>query len=284
MVMLRQLLVLLPLLACVAAAENAYCKICKDHPLCKYTTTPGAACKNYVAPRMSSSDKELIVRLHNEFRNKVALGQEKRGKGNPQPSASNMRKMSWDDELATIAQRWADQCIFEHSTCMSTRDGTDAGQNLLSGGIAPGQVTPDWKAAVTIWYDEVALRDGSKNTQPFTVDETFENIGHYTQVAWAETYAVGCGYSSYRAGSGNKPDTQLVVCNYKPSGNYGGEVVPGRRSSIEVPPGHQEGFYLQGVVCLATLEHCQTLRLNKTIRSVFICKFFTDYLKVYTCV
>ncbi|KAE8740600.1 hypothetical protein FOCC_FOCC013879, partial [Frankliniella occidentalis] len=211
MVMLRQLLVLLPLLACVAAAENAYCKICKDHPLCKYTTTPGAACKNYVAPRMSSSDKELIVRLHNEFRNKVALGQEKRGKGNPQPSASNMRKMSWDDELATIAQRWADQCIFEHSTCMSTRKlPPDAFQSLDNDATVHGHRR----------IDIIDIMSSGR----YVVEGTELGVtrrGHYTQVAWAETYAVGCGYSSYRAGSGNKPDTQLVVCNYKPSGNYG---------------------------------------------------------------
>ncbi|KAE8751385.1 hypothetical protein FOCC_FOCC001958 [Frankliniella occidentalis] len=216
--------------------------------MCKYTAKPGAACKNYVAPRVSSSDKALIVRLHNEYRNKVALGKETRGKGNPQPSASNMRKMSWDNELATIAQRWADQCTFEHSTCMNTRDGTVAGQCLLSGGIAPGQVTPDWKTAVKMWYDEVAARDGSQNTKPFKADGTFMDVGHYTQLAWAKTYAVGCGYSTYRAGSGNKPDTQLVVCNYKPSGNVVGEVVyEGGAPASKCPKGTKRDSTYKGL-------------------------------------
>lgn len=46
-------------------------------------------------------------------------------------------------------------------------DGTVSGQNLLLGGLAPNQTKPDWANAVKIWYDEVALRDGSLNTQQF---------------------------------------------------------------------------------------------------------------------
>ncbi len=42
---------------------------------------------------------------HNELRRKVAKGQE-RG----QPAATNMNKLEWSDELAKIAQLWADQC------------------------------------------------------------------------------------------------------------------------------------------------------------------------------
>lgn len=31
-----------------------------------------------------------------------------------QPSATNMRKLVYNSELAEIAQRWADQCTFAH--------------------------------------------------------------------------------------------------------------------------------------------------------------------------
>jgi len=27
-----------------------------------------------------------------------------------------MRELSWDEDLAVVAQRWADQCKFEHDT------------------------------------------------------------------------------------------------------------------------------------------------------------------------
>ena len=51
------------------------------------------------------SEKQEIVDKHNELRSKVAKGLEIRGAdGKPQPSASNMRKLSWDDDIAIVAQ------------------------------------------------------------------------------------------------------------------------------------------------------------------------------------
>ncbi|KAJ1530155.1 hypothetical protein ONE63_005086 [Megalurothrips usitatus] len=249
---LHRLAVLAMLLGLTAAATD-YCKLCSDHVLCKHPTSkPGAACKSY-GPTISNSDKDLIVRLHNEYRNKVALGQEKRGKNHPQPSASNMRKIVWDNELATFAQRWADQCTFEHDTCHTTADGTVSGQNLLSGGLAPNQKKPDWANAIKIWYDEVAARDGSLNTKPFKVDNTFMDVGHFTQLAWANTYAVGCGYSTYRAGSGSAPDTQLVVCDYKPSGNFEGDVVyEGGAPASKCPAGTSKDKTYPGLCAAAS--------------------------------
>ena len=31
-----------------------------------------------------------------------------------QPKAANMRHLTWDENLAVVAQHWADQCKFEH--------------------------------------------------------------------------------------------------------------------------------------------------------------------------
>lgn len=78
-------------LAALAAAN--YCSVCSDHTMCKYTTTKaGSACKNYKWTALTSTNKAAAVKAHNDLRNKVALGQEKRGL-KAQPSASNMRKM-----------------------------------------------------------------------------------------------------------------------------------------------------------------------------------------------
>ncbi|KAE8739680.1 hypothetical protein FOCC_FOCC014818 [Frankliniella occidentalis] len=175
--------------------------------------TPGKACKNYKGPNLSASDEQLIVRLHNEYRNKVALGKETRGKnGHAQPSASNMRKLA--REVSGCAKRGA-----------ALVDGTPAGENLLTGGFAVGQTGPDWNATVYAWYEEVDLRDGRLNTKPFVADSTFEDVGHYTQMCWGETYGIGCGYSMYTAGSGSKIDTHLVVCHYKALGNNEGQAM-----------------------------------------------------------
>ena len=29
-------------------------------------------------------------------------------------SIGNMRKLTWNEDLATVAQKWADQCLFDH--------------------------------------------------------------------------------------------------------------------------------------------------------------------------
>lgn len=42
---------------------------------------------------MSVETTEVIVKVHNDLRRKVAKGEESRGAPGPQPSASNMRKL-----------------------------------------------------------------------------------------------------------------------------------------------------------------------------------------------
>ena len=49
------------------------------------------------------SEKEHIVKLHNELRSKVANGKEERGIDGPQPRAANMRQLVWSNTLANIA-------------------------------------------------------------------------------------------------------------------------------------------------------------------------------------
>ena len=46
------------------------------------------------------------MKKHNEQRSKVANGLETRGNDGPQPKASNMMELAWNDELAEVAQRY----------------------------------------------------------------------------------------------------------------------------------------------------------------------------------
>jgi hypothetical protein len=39
----------------------------------------------------------------------------------------------------------------------------------------------------------------------------------YTQIAWADTYKIGCGFTAH---SRSDNDRRLYVCNYGPGGNY----------------------------------------------------------------
>ncbi|KAE8745993.1 hypothetical protein FOCC_FOCC007251 [Frankliniella occidentalis] len=218
-----KLLLVVGLAALASAAD--YCSVCKDHTLCKYTTTAaGSACKNYKSAALTSTDKAAVLKAHNELRNKVALGKETRGTKR-QPAAANMRKMVWDNELATIAQRWANQCNFAHDSCRNTLDKEYSGQNIFWEASSATLAAPNWAKAVQDWYDEVDDRDGSLNTVNFR-STSGAVTGHYTQVAWAKTYKVGCGYADYSTvQSGRNWNARIVVCNYKPGGNFIGQTM-----------------------------------------------------------
>nr|CAD7463302.1 unnamed protein product [Timema tahoe] len=203
-----------------AHAESSYCQLCRDHTMCIYSPiniqtsifsatanqvyceprqgcltkslleeeegwlgdkgnveNSGAlegtsgSCGTVIRQQLTNAEQDALVNIHNTYRSKVARGLETRGSPGPQPSASNMRKMNWNDELATIAQTWVNQCMFGHDSCRETSGGT---------------------------------------TQ----------TGHYTQVVWANTYQVGCGYIKYKVGYATY---NYVVCDYGPSGNYLGQ-------------------------------------------------------------
>lgn len=91
---------------------------------------PSSACHNYKHSEIDHDEAKIaIVDIHNQFRSRVAQGLELRGNPGPQPPAANMLQLviiknfclrvrriqfffqEWDDELAEIAQRIADQCF-----------------------------------------------------------------------------------------------------------------------------------------------------------------------------
>uniref|UniRef100_A0A482ZAG4 U25-Theriditoxin-Lha1c_1 n=1 Tax=Latrodectus hasselti TaxID=256736 RepID=A0A482ZAG4_LATHA len=128
MISVTIVVVALALPFCSIAEESCpekFLRFSKDHSFCKPTN---ASCK-YVIKSFPTKEEQIeIVNLHNMYRNKVALGDEKLGGG--LDSASNMLAVSWDDELAEIAQKWAEQCLFEH----------DCGECRASSSFSVGQI------------------------------------------------------------------------------------------------------------------------------------------------
>lgn len=74
-------------------------------------------CPGFTYLELLASDRDNIVRIHNEYRQSVAVGMEGRGNPGPQPKAANMRQMKWDKELAYFARIWAAQCSRNHDFC-----------------------------------------------------------------------------------------------------------------------------------------------------------------------
>ncbi len=111
--------------------------------------------------------------------------------------------LQWSNALAATARKWADTLLATHRFSHS-RD-SRYGENLfeITGAAAnPAMVVRDW-ASESRYYDH-----GSNTCKGV--------CGHYTQIVWRNTRAVGCAVAR---GGGR----EVWVCNYDPPGNWVGE-------------------------------------------------------------
>ncbi|XP_063242903.1 venom allergen 5-like [Bacillus rossius redtenbacheri] len=185
---------MLVLSGCVVASRAQQC-----------SATVSSACGAVFRQGLNATERTALLDQHNALRSRVARGEESRGQPGPQPAASNMRTLVWDAELARLAQNWANQCVFRHNLC-----GGDVGQNLYTM-TTTQRGPPDLAAAVNSWYDEVT-KFGRQQVSSYRFETS---TGHYTQVVWAETHLLGCGYIGYS----DTRQHHTLVCNYGPAGN-----------------------------------------------------------------
>ncbi len=136
---------------------------------------------------MSSADARAVLDAHNQARAEVGV-----------------KPLVWSTELAAIASIYATKLArtgqFKHSGQGSY------GENLFMGTAgAYGPVD-----GVRSWVGEKQDYDYNANHGHGKV------VGHYTQVVWSGTTAVGCGQA---VGYGS----MWMVCNYYPAGNIVGQ-------------------------------------------------------------
>ncbi|CAL4125549.1 unnamed protein product, partial [Meganyctiphanes norvegica] len=67
---------------------------------------PNEECGAIHKSGVSEDELQIILQKHNEFRAKVANGMETQGSPGPQPSATNMKELRWNTQLAEVAQVW----------------------------------------------------------------------------------------------------------------------------------------------------------------------------------
>ncbi len=81
----------------------------------------------------------------------------------------------WNDELAGVAQTYAELCVFEHNNNRQSQQNTfsSVGENLAA---ATGTGSDDFPGFVQRWYDEV--QDYNFETNSCNANA----VGHYTQV------------------------------------------------------------------------------------------------------
>ncbi len=148
--------------------------------------------------------KELI-------RDMVAAHNQARSQAKPAPKPA-LPPLFWSLEAAKKAASWAKECKFEHNP-----DRGEFGENLAA-------ATPNtWTTAEVVqsWADESADYDYTRNTC-----KKGKVCGHYTQVVWRKTGAVGCATVMCNKNSPfgpQFPSWQNWVCNYAPPGNWVGQ-------------------------------------------------------------
>ncbi|XP_063988419.1 uncharacterized protein LOC135168315 [Diachasmimorpha longicaudata] len=220
------------LLCCIALVRGQQRRSCnlsscngKPHTLCVYPLIgPATSCGQLGARGLNQNEKTAILNRHNQWRANVARGGERRGNKGPQPAARNLGPLRWNNEIAEIAQRWADQCNYRHDECRNAADNTHVGQNIAYVGWSDGWHEESLLEMVDNWYNEV--KDFDKNmvkSLHLPPVPPGPKLGHYTQMVWAKTTSVGCGASRYKK-KGEFYKTYLV-CNYAPGGNYDGQAV-----------------------------------------------------------
>ena len=143
----------------------------------------------------AESFSDTILKLHNNERADV-----------------EQQPLTWSASLSETADAWAGDlsvrgCELEHSN-------TAVGENLFYGWTT-GELTIDPARALTSWIDEKANYDYATNECAAGAV-----CGHYTQIVWANTTEVGCGFATCEDGEKNG---QLWVCQYSPAGNIIGQ-------------------------------------------------------------
>ncbi|CAH2074430.1 unnamed protein product [Thlaspi arvense] len=121
--------------------------------------------------------------------------------------ASGALNLKWDKGLVHFADNWAKQ---RKSDCKMTHSGGPYGENIFW-----YQRSENWSPAKVVakWMDERLNYNRITNTCT-----PGKMCGHYTQIVWRTTTAVGCTIAKCSNNRGF-----LVICEYSPSGNYEGE-------------------------------------------------------------
>ncbi|KAK1071202.1 hypothetical protein LTR74_003583 [Friedmanniomyces endolithicus] len=110
--------------------------------------------------------------------------------------------LTWDDGLASYAQNYANKCSWQHSN-------GQYGENLAEGYTSPVFAIDSWA--------------GEEQNYNYGKAQFSESTGHYTQLVWKNTTAVGCGAVLCNTGGSNGIQGWYLVCEYSPRGNVVGQ-------------------------------------------------------------
>ncbi|KAL1467243.1 hypothetical protein MTO96_042303 [Rhipicephalus appendiculatus] len=204
------------------AQGQIYClkayKISPNHTGCKnannITTVPAYGLQSFY--------NDVLLQLFNSYRSSVAVGNCK-----PFPSAANMLKLEWDNELATLtylhsaflinASNWP---LHDEVENRFTTRFKETGQSVAVLHNTTHRYVSYWNTVIREWFAEYQLMKLAA-VGSYDADETTTNV---SQMWWATTRYVGCGYSTMLMPNGQDFD-HAYVCNFGPAGNVRGHAI-----------------------------------------------------------
>lgn len=131
---------------------------------------------------------------------------------NSERAAVGAPPLQWNGTLAEHAQQYANELARTGQLAHAPREGRTERENVSQGrgGWSADKLARNWIAE---------KRNFVAGTFP-NVSRTgnWYDVGHYSQIIWPTTVAVGCGMASGRGGS-------WLVCRYSPGGNRDGRPV-----------------------------------------------------------
>lgn len=194
--------------------ESIYKRYSEDHILCRQRPSNCHA----VASGVEDADKNIILATHNRFRSQIATG----NTGSRLPHASNMLEMEWDDDLARVAQAHADLCTNQPScpSCIKIEKFPYVGRTGCVIRTDSEDHSPDWEGCIGYMFNESRRIPIADSSTPL---RTIRGAESFTQLAWATTWKVGCGYVKYP--SYILRFEKRYTCIYGPGGNIRGEDV-----------------------------------------------------------
>ncbi|XP_074646166.1 cysteine-rich venom protein Mr30-like isoform X2 [Tubulanus polymorphus] len=169
------------------------------------TSLSTKVCSGSIKGLITPDDKSRIVAFLNDKRRAL--------------QKSNMFEVTWDDDLADLAEGFSRACIFGHGM-MNRCDKTDTtGRTVMkemfgqNSAYSMGKGSTDFETVLKGWFSEKPLFDESTN-------RCTELCGHYRQMMYSQVTKVGCalkycpdGVYDSKTGTSKNGGT-VVVCNF----------------------------------------------------------------------
>jgi len=154
---------------------------------------------------------QRILDQHNTYRSTLANGLQPKKGGGFAPSGKNMYRMTWNCNLESTAQTYAD-------TCAQRPGVTNDGENIdMESGSSTSMNNTIPKASDHWWAQYLFSGPVNNSDNILTQDVYNHGFINWFQMAWGATTEIGCGFANC-LGPEVVPNA-FIVCRYRTKGN-----------------------------------------------------------------